>query len=324
MRVVITIDTEVWCDSWQTLDEDFPRAFRRYVYGSSRAGDYALPRTLEILRRHDLHAVFFVEPLFAARFGRVYLRDIVALIRDAGQEVQLHLHPEWTDEIQPPPLRDIPGKRQHLCHYSRDEQRALIALGKALLCEAQGQAPTVFRAGSFAANRDTYAALADNGIACDSSIDATRSYSVADMRQFQDVHAPGRIGAVDVYPLSVFRDGLGRLRHAQIGACATQELVEAMHAARRLGWPHFIVLSHNFELLKPGSAQPDRIAVRRFEQFCAYLARRRDLFPTGGFEALGGSRQCVGAALPGVGKLATGRRYAEQALRRVASFRRAA
>jgi peptidoglycan/xylan/chitin deacetylase (PgdA/CDA1 family) len=324
MRVIITIDTEVWCNSWQTLDEDFPLAFRRYVYGSSRAGDYALPRTLEILRRHRLHAVFFVEPLFAARFGRAYLRDIVALIRDAGQEVQLHLHPEWTDEIQPPPLDDIPGKRQHLCHYSREEQRRLIALGKTLLSEAQGEAPTVFRAGSFAANRDTYGALADNGILRDSSVDGTRAYSVADMREFWDVHAPGRIGAVEVYPLSSFRDGLGRLRHAQIGACSTQELVQAMNDAKRLAWPYFAVLSHNFELLKPGSLQPDRVAVHRFEQFCAYLARHRHAFPTGGFEAIDTGAMEAARSLPAVGALATGRRYAEQALRRVTAYGSAA
>src|SRR5436189_226672 len=98
MRVLLTFDVEVWCNGWKDLDGQFATAFARYVYGRSQAGEFALPRTLDTLRRHGLHGVFFVEPLFAARFGVQYLTEIVQLIQDAGQEVQLHLHPEWTDE----------------------------------------------------------------------------------------------------------------------------------------------------------------------------------------------------------------------------------
>src|SRR5690606_35024787 len=114
MKVLLSVDVELWCNSWQTLDDDFPTAFDRYTFGRSEHGDYALPKTLELLNRYGLNAVFFVEPLFAARFGVEYLAVMVDLIRGAGQEVQLHLHPEWTDEALKPLLPDIPGKRQHL------------------------------------------------------------------------------------------------------------------------------------------------------------------------------------------------------------------
>jgi hypothetical protein len=317
MRVVLTFDVEVWCKSWKSLDMDFPKAFSRYVYGRSKAGDYALPHTLKILKRNNLKCVFFVEPLFAARFGRKYLDTIVMLIREAGHDVQLHLHPEWADEIYPPPLPDIPGKRQHLCHYSQDEQIWLIALGKDLLQQAGGAPPTAFRAGSFAANRDTFVALAKNGILQDSSIDATRPYSVADMREFLNVQPHSKIGAVEVYPLSVFRDGIGRLRQAQIGACSAAELVQAMYRAQKIGWSHFVVLSHNFEMLKPGLTDPDWIVVHRFEQICSFLGRHKDSFSVGNFDGVKSDASSAPIAMPQVGLTATGRRYAEQALRRV-------
>jgi len=328
MRVVLTFDVEVWCNGWDTLDADFPQAFSRYVYGRSRAGEYALPRTLEILRRHALKAVFFVEPLFAARFGERYLQTVVALIREADQEVQFHLHPEWADEIVPSPLPDIPGKRQHLCYYSLDEQCRLIELGRNMLEQALGHPPTAFRAGSFAANRHTYIALAANGIWQDSSIDATRPYSLADMREFWDVCNTSVIHGVEAYPLTVFRDGFGRLRHAQLGACSTAELIQAMNDAHRLDWSHFVVLSHNFEMLKPRSSEPDRIAARRFEQFCAFLARNRDRYQVGSFGStlpeaaapvvpIRMPRLEAQTALPQTRMAATGRRYAEQALRRL-------
>jgi len=81
MKVLLTFDVEVWCNSWEHLDKLFPSAFDRYVYGHSRHGSYALPKTLEILNTHGLQGVFFIEPLFAARFGLSYLQTIVNLIR---------------------------------------------------------------------------------------------------------------------------------------------------------------------------------------------------------------------------------------------------
>ena len=147
MKVLLTFDVEVWCNSWTDLDQVFPAAFERYVYGHSKHGDYALPKTLEILNAHGLQGVFFVEPLFAARFGERYLRVIVDMIHDAGQDIQLHLHPEWTDEISPAIISNNSVKRQHLIHYTGDEQTALIAYGKQLLEAAAGPV-NAFRAGS--------------------------------------------------------------------------------------------------------------------------------------------------------------------------------
>ena len=81
MNVYLSFDIEVWCNGWKDLDGQFPASFERYVYGRSSRGDYALPKTLEILERNGLKGVFFVEPLFAARFGIDKLAVIVDLIR---------------------------------------------------------------------------------------------------------------------------------------------------------------------------------------------------------------------------------------------------
>ncbi len=114
MNVFLTFDIEVWCNGWDDLDRAFPASFERYIYGHSAHGDYALPQTLAILNRHGLKGGFFVEPLFAARFGIEHLEVIVRLIREAGHEIQLHLHPEWTDEALEPIIENCNTKRQHL------------------------------------------------------------------------------------------------------------------------------------------------------------------------------------------------------------------
>ena len=177
MKVHLTFDVEIWCNGWQRLDAEFPAAFERYVYGRSARGEFALPATLEILQRHGLQGVFFVEPLFSARFGAEYLKRVVALIEGAGQQVQLHLHPEWTDEISPAILADVATKRQHLTYYSEQEQTTLIAVARRLLEASKGGPIQAFRAGSYAVNHDTYRALRHNGILLDSSINAAFDHS---------------------------------------------------------------------------------------------------------------------------------------------------
>ncbi len=86
----------------------------------------------------------------------------------------------------------------------------------------------------------------------DSSVNATNADSVPDLRDQFDVYHVSDIDGVISCPISVFRDGIGRLRHAQIGACSTRELEDAIQHAYDLGWRQFVVLSHNFELLKVG------------------------------------------------------------------------
>lgn len=318
LNIFLTFDIEVWCNGWTALDERFPAAFERYIFGRSSAGDFALPKTLDILHRHGLKGVFFVEPLFSARFGAEYLRTVCQLIQDAGQEIQLHLHPEWTDEIRPAIFPDKPYKRQHLFHYDRAEQTHLIKHGRALLEAASDQPISAFRAGSFAANGDTLAAVAEAGLNIDASLNATCAFSGADLRDRIDLTVPQRYHGLQLVPLSVFRDGMGKPRHAQVGACSVAELQAVMRDAQRKGHRTFTVLSHNFEMLRSGSSEPDRWVVRRFERLCGFLAAHRERFPTRGLnEALMFPEHESALAWPRVGSLATLIRYYEQARRRL-------
>jgi peptidoglycan/xylan/chitin deacetylase (PgdA/CDA1 family) len=318
MNVYLTFDVEVWCNGWDQLDANFLTAFERYVYGRSDKGDWALPKTLEILNRHQLQGVFFVEPLFAARFGEKYLAEVVGLIRNAGQDVQLHLHPEWTDEIAPAIIANNQQKRQHLSYYTLEEQTVLLAHGRAMLEAAGSGSVTAFRAGSFASNRDTYTALARNDILIDSSLNRFYAVSGSDLRSTYRFDAPFRLDQVDVFPVTVFHDGLGRERPAQVNGCSFEELRSALRQASACGQTDFVIVSHNFELLKPGRSAPDPIVVRRFERLCAFLAAECEELPTTVYRQLAGRLGPTGRSPDlEVSWAATGIRYAEQLARRV-------
>lgn len=318
MRVYLTFDVEIWCDGWAELDRKFPQAFDRYVYGQSGHGQYALPKTLEVLARNELKGVFFVEPLFSARFGRGPLTRIVELIQGAGQSVQLHLHPEWCDEVSPALIEGLKAKQPNLYGLSLAQQSALIAIGLNFLKEA-GAAPVhAFRAGSYAANIDTLSALAHAGLTADSS------YNVCYASERRDANgedcAPLRsIGQVGEYPIAVFEDGFGRLRPAQVGACSLSEMIDALESAYRHGETDFVIVSHNFEMLRPGRSEPDWIVVRRFEGLCAYLAKHRDLFSVEpGYPHARDSGRAPGLRVyPKAQRRSTLVRHAEQAWRRL-------
>lgn len=324
MNVFLTFDIEVWCNGWDNLDKEFPGAFERYIYGRSKHGDYALPKTLAILNQNGLKGVFFVEPLFATRFGSKYLETVVQLIRAAGQEIQLHLHPEWTDEAIHPLIDNCAKKRQHLTYYTLEEQTTLIGHGKRML-EAAGSGPiTAFRSGSYAANSDTFEALRRNGIYLDSSLNRCFAVSAPDLRSEHMFDRVFSVQNVVTYPVTVFKDGFGKLRPAQVGACGFNELRDASQSAERAGVADFVIVSHNFEMLTPDSSQPDWIVVARFERLCAYLAQHSQQFKVGGFNADCSQLPSDEFARPVVyaTRYSTLTRYWEQFRRRIKVFTR--
>lgn len=286
LNVLITIDTEIWCDGWNDLDAKFPDAFRRYVYGPTRKGQYALPRTLDILNEHGLTAAFFVEPLFAARFGQGPLDELVGLITDAGQEIQLHMHTEWVDEVNDPDLPVVTHKHQFLRMFSREEQTQLIRYGKHRLEKAGVANISAFRAGNFALNADTLYALAANGISIDTSYNPGSTIGVADIAPGRVLHQAKFINGVFEYPVSTYNDGRGR-RHLQLTACSFREFEHLLWQALERNWESLVIVSHNFELLSsPNKARQDTFVVRRFHRLCEFLARNKDSFNTTGFHQL--------------------------------------
>ena len=317
LEVYFTIDVEVWCGGWDQLDARFPAAFDRYVYGPKRQG--GLPAQLQVLSDHGLKSVCFVEPLFAGRFGLAPLREIVGLIQKEGHEVQLHLHTEWVDESKLPMLPDAPTeKRQHLRHFDRHEQVQLIGLGARWLEQAGAPYPNAFRAGNFAMNVDTLAALATVGIAVDSSYNACMGGLQSGVAPGEVLNQPRQIGAVIELPMTVFMDGRG-LRHTQLTACSSRELEVLLWQALEKGYGQVVLLSHNFELLTPAMDRVDRIVMGRLQRLCALLDRNRDVFNVRGLSTpVSGNRAAELEPLRSP-LWRTGLRMAEQAWRKIAT-----
>jgi len=267
--VFLTIDTEfAWRHHAAGLDAE--EIYERSLEPAGVGLSYQLAQ----LERHDLKACFFVDPMPALAYGLAPIARIVEAVLKAGQDVQLHCHPSWIG------ARAGDGGagfgRFNLHEYSLAEQTNLLAGAVDLLVAAGAPHPVAFRAGSYAANDDTLAALAALGFLYDSSHNGAQPGGIG---LSPNAIAPVERAVVEV-PVTVIKDGPGTLRTFQVCALSKGESDSALDHAARNGHAAVTIVSHSFELANRAGTGANRVHVRRFEGLCETLAARREVLPT--------------------------------------------
>ena len=270
--VFLTVDTEfAWRHHAAGLGVD--SIYQRSI----EPADVGISYQLAELARHDLKACFFVDPMPAVLFGLDPIRRIVETILAAGQEVQLHLHANWTGAT----IGDRGATFGHfaLYRYSLAEQVDLLVKARDLLIAAGAPAPIAFRAGSYAANDDTLAALDSLGFAYDSSHNGAEAPDASRIGLPARQIAPVARRVVEV-PVTVIEDSPGRLRTFQLCALSVGESYDALEHAAVSGHAAVTIVSHGFELANRSGTRANAVHVRRFRTLCAILSEMRDVLPT--------------------------------------------
>jgi len=267
-RVFITIDTELmWRHHVAGLDAD------AIAQRSLEPAGVGIAWQLDQLKRHDLKASFFVDPMPCLLYGTDWMKRVVHAILDAGQEVQLHLHPNWAG------AHAGDGGTTHaayeLIDYSYDEQIELIAGASDMLTAVGVPEPVAFRSGSYSASDDTLGALAELGFRYDTSHNGSEHPwpSAISLERTQIAPIAHR-GIVEV-PVTLIEDQRGHLRHFQICALSAAEMRDALDHAVREDHAAVTIVGHGFELANRAGTRPNAVHVRRFETLCRVLAERR-------------------------------------------------
>jgi peptidoglycan/xylan/chitin deacetylase (PgdA/CDA1 family) len=275
MHVFLTIDTEIaWRHHAAGLDAATVEA------RSIEPAGVGLAWQLALLARHRLKATFFVDPMPARVYGLDPFRRIVDAVLAAGQEVQLHLHPNWTTAA-------LSDRKAHgafeLIDLCAADQRALLAEAAELLVAVGAPRPVAFRSGSYSANDDTLAALAAIGIAYDSSHNGAHHPWPSAIGLPPTRIAPvARRGVVEV-PVTVIEDRPGVWRNVQICALSAGEMRAAIDHGIAHGHAVATIVGHSFELATRAGTAANGVHVRRFEALCGLLAARRAAAPTAHF-----------------------------------------
>jgi hypothetical protein len=274
-RVLLTVDTEL---TWRHFAAG--AGWRRNLALSCEPAGVGLAYQLATLARHRLKACFFVDPMPALVYGIAPVRDMVAPILAAGQEVQLHLHSFWSDLAARDRDQLREDARFELTSFDRAGQRALIATARDLLVEAGAPAPTTFRSGSFAANADTLAVLAELGIARDSSHNGADHPWPSALPLDPALVDPVDVGGVTELPVAQIGRRGGGLRPFQLCALSSQEMEAALHHAADCDQPLVTIVGHSFELASRDGRRVNRVVRRRFDRLCAFLDDHRASMPT--------------------------------------------
>lgn len=275
-EVAITIDTEF---NIAGAFSDFPR-FRpiaeRVVDCPVDGRSEGLGFMLEIFARHGIRATFFVEALNYHYFGDGPMAGVCRRLQQAGQDIQLHIHPCWTAFDGDRLVVDKPD--DSCAGRSLDSMTDLIRRGIDAFGRWGVARPVAMRTGNLVADRVVYRAMAALGIRVASNI----CVGVVRMPDpdLQLTCGRHRIDGVVEIPVTTFEDhrlmGRPHLRPLQVTACGWPEMEHVLWAARRGGLEQVVIITHPFEYVRTNSRRYDKIAVNRINQhrlrrLCAFL-----------------------------------------------------
>jgi Polysaccharide deacetylase len=275
MKLFFTIDTEVYPinQGWEIrgLADDVSRD----IYGDTSEGAFGVAYQLRVFERYGLRAVFFVEGLHAScpSVGLGPLTDLVQLIRSHDQEIQLHVHPEWLPYARGVSVED---RGYVLTSYNEHEQRELIETAADNLVRAGAPTPSAFRAGDFAANRDTLRALSKLGFRFDTSYNYPYLGSTCKIDLERALWQPAQFDGIWEFPVSCYSDYPKHYRHCELGACSVGEFRASLNSAVENCWDSYVLVSHSFEMIanrrSARRVRPKRRVVKRFEELCRLLS----------------------------------------------------
>ncbi len=127
--------------------------------GDGIGRDYGVFGILDVLDDHEMQATFFVNVYEKDRQPPGIVEAVVREIAERGHEVGLHSHPS--------PVLDFYGRP--LSRLSPAAQKDILRWGAELIDEWTGRPPSSFRAGGYALDDHTFAAMEEAEISIDSS-----------------------------------------------------------------------------------------------------------------------------------------------------------
>lgn len=268
--VLITVDTEFSALLHQR-GLSARANFESSILGRCAAGDFGIGWQMDVLDRHGLKGVYFVDPLPALVLGESAVAGIVGMIAGRGHDVQLHAHPEWLEWASESPVEGRRGR--NVADFSLADQIALLDYGCGVIERAGAARPLAFRAGNFGANDDTLRALAAIGLVWDSSVNADYLGGECAIDVSSGQNLPVELAGVCELPVSGLYDRAGHFRPAQVCAMSAWEMRDTLRHAAVGRHPVATVVTHSFEMLSRDRSRPNRAVMARFEAMARFVAR---------------------------------------------------
>lgn len=329
LDVYLTIDTECSMGGAWASPSRSPVTPERGILGASGARRYGTPLIMNLLEEHGLRGCFFVEMFAAAVVGEGPLSDACQAILARGHDVQLHLHPvfHYYERYRKGLIGadELPDHMDRIGRHSPEQQLELLEEGVRVFERLIGRKPLAFRAGNYAADHTTLAALEQVGIRYDTSFNAAYLGGGCLITGVPPTNSPWASGSLWEMPVTVFSTGtslFSGLKPLEISAVSFWEIESVLDQAERLGMGSVTMVLHSFSLFKKADSQfsrirPDRLLIRRMRRLCRHLGSNRHRFRVTTYSDLPTPRvDPPGLALPRMGLLVPAARRVVQGLNR--------
>jgi hypothetical protein len=289
LKIFITIDVEHGIGGAFSDVALKPIDSNRHIFCQIGNNFYGIPLIIDILNKNKIKASFFVETANKYFFGEDETRQACRYIVDKGQDVQLHLHPNYKNFENNAYRKFNRNKKLSdlMAHYSLSEQTNLVKEGKDLLQKYGAPSVIAFRAGCFGANNQTLEALKNNGIVFDSSYSYGHLGSTCFLDRLGTINDGIDIEGIREFPVTHFQDfcflNYHRLKLMDISGVSFFEIKKALFKALRQGTSFVTIILHSFSFVKAKDNQyrnisPNYIAINRFKDLCAFLSKNNDYF----------------------------------------------
>ena len=210
---------------------------------------------LDQLDARDLKATFFVNVYETERQPHGVVENVVREIAGRGHEVGLHSHPSPNLEFYGRPLSRLPGS----------QQGDILRWGAELLDRWTGAPPTSFRAGGYALDDHTFAAIEEVGIAIDSSCFFPSENNCQERFTVNAVVSRGSI--VEVPITTVLQVSGDTVKHSKLDLnwLNVDDLMAALGAVAAHGAGFATFMMHSFSFIEKvtrregASSSPDAI-----------------------------------------------------------------
>lgn len=285
-RVCITIDTEFSIGGAFADTSRHPVA-EPMVYCNVNDRSEGLGFMLETFGQYDIQATFFVETLQRHYFKHDPMRAIARKICDAGQEVELHLHPCWRVFQHDDWRVRIASQKKPDNFFGRPvaDSVSLLQQGIETFEDWGLRRPKAFRSGNLQHDANLYQALAQVGIPYSSNIGtAIFDSGDPDYKLYSGLHA--RNGVIECPVLSFVDWSLGSRKHMKsltIAGTSFSEMRTLLTKAHKTGIDTVVILTHPFEYVQSRDASFTRtrtqfVTQQRLRRLCQYLQENDDAF----------------------------------------------
>jgi peptidoglycan/xylan/chitin deacetylase (PgdA/CDA1 family) len=246
-RLLITVDAEL---------SNFQDG--QGLWGRVDGQDWGLRRLLDVFSEEGARATVFLDAYGGSDRDLVEQRRAAELVSRRGHDLQLHTHPGPAFDPSRPRLLD----------YDAAEQEEILALGRDRIAEWSGQRPVLHRAGDWAADERSLAALRRQGFRGDFSACLWSRNCGIEPRSISG-NGWTRLDQMLCGVGTCFRDRVtGRIRRLDLASTSSPEVADLLSRAI----DPLILTFHSFSLLKYDRKRT------HFEPNLGYLDRLRRFF----------------------------------------------